>query len=217
MTRVGFQERNCSDSQAHLFCTTPCSLHRSCFALTLKESPWNIPQWVPVKFPVLTKEILLSLCTPLLGSQQAALLCPLVSSLHTARLQFFPFSTLVGLCGFIRSSLSKLLCLLYLGMISRQSQRSFHIGYPFVTIPAEPGKAAIPAAIAFTIFLLIDHLVGEGWGKLSHRWSLHFYSNSFSSRESSQLNRLVLTLIFNIDWNYHPGNCEIPLTIHCRG
>lgn len=101
MTRVGLQERNCSDSQAHLFCTTPCSLHRSCFTLTLKESPWNIPQWVPVKFPVLTKEILLSLCTPLLGSQQAALLCPLVSSLHTAHLQFFPFSTLVGLCGFI--------------------------------------------------------------------------------------------------------------------
>lgn len=74
-------------------CTTPCSLHRNCFPLILKESPWNISQWVPIKFPVLPKEILLSLSAPPWGSQMTALLCPVVSSLHTAHLQF-PFSQL---------------------------------------------------------------------------------------------------------------------------
>lgn len=74
-------------------CTTPCSFHRSCSPWILKESPWNISQWVPIKFPVLPKEILLSLGPPQ-RSQMTALLCPLVSSLYTAHLRFFPFSQL---------------------------------------------------------------------------------------------------------------------------
>lgn len=34
-------------------------------------------------------------------------------------------------------------------------------GLVLVTVPAALGKAAIPAVIAFTIFLLVDHFMGE--------------------------------------------------------
>ena len=122
VTSVGFQKQSCFDSQAHLFCTTTCSLHRSCFNLALKEFSCNSSHSVPVKFPVLSKDILLSSAHHS-ESWQAALLCPLVSSLHTTHSPFLGFlTTLVSLYGSAPVCLSPSVCGV-LGMISRGRNR----------------------------------------------------------------------------------------------
>ena len=122
VTSVGFQKQSCFDSQAHLFCTTTCSLHRSCFNLALKEFSCNSSHSVPVKFPVLSKDILLSSAHHS-ESWQAALLCPLVSSLHTTHSPFLGFlTTLVSLYGFTPVCLIPSVCIT-LGMTSRSRTR----------------------------------------------------------------------------------------------
>ena len=42
-------------------------------------------------------------------------------------------------------------------------------------VPAALGEAAIPAVIAFTIFLLIDHFMGEFWGLNDITGDLHIF------------------------------------------
>ena len=111
------------------FCSTQSSLLRGYFILPLNKTPCNCSLWGPV----LTKTILLSFCPPLLGSQQTALLCLRVFSLHTAHSHFFPFSPL-GPSLWIHWSLSEFLCVWNLGLISRQSSRNFPTAFPFVPI-----------------------------------------------------------------------------------
>lgn len=89
--------------------------------------------WVPVKFPTPVKETLLLLCP---GYRQAALLCPLVSSLHTACLPFLCFLTtlVVGLWGCTLICQSPSVCVV-LGTISRGRTTST---YPLDTLWSPP-------------------------------------------------------------------------------
>lgn len=66
----------------------------------------------------------------------------------------------LGLFLWIQSNLSPSLCI-EPGVDLKAKLEEPPFGLVLVMVPAALEKAAIPAVIAFTIFLLIDHFMGE--------------------------------------------------------
>ena len=198
-------------SRLIFFLLYTCSLHRSCFTLTLEESPCNSSQWFPVKFPVLSKAILLSLCPPFSTiSADSSPVPPSALSAHCTPpwsnsedpLQFFWVPPGTGEPGGLLSMGSHRVghdwsdlaaaCVWNLGLFLKQNQRNFPIVFPLVTIAANQEKQ---------LFLQWVHLLFSCWltilwvtlrAKWVHKGPVHIHSNWFSSREPSHLNRLVL-------------------------
>ena len=152
-----------------------------------------------------TEEILPALCPSLSGSQQTALLCPqcplCTPHIHSL-LSHHPGPSLGMHC-----SWSESLCVWDLGLTSREKHRSFSRGLPLGFVPTEPVNAAIPAATAFSIFLLIDYLVCEIWGLKVFAGDLCIFTAIYLTAETYPSSKDSFQQIFfwcNVLWD--PGN-----------
>ena len=116
------KEMEVSDAQVHLFCTTPCSRTGvASFDLSSKESSCSCSQQSPVKLPLLTKAVLLSLCPSLRISANSSPLPDSVSP-DTADRQDLAFSPPWSIS--VDPFQSESLCVLNLVLISRHNWKN---------------------------------------------------------------------------------------------
>ena len=154
------------------------------FSLTLEESPCNCSQWYSVKFLVFTEEILLSLCLALLGSQQTALLCPLVPSLHTAHSQS-AFSPPWSISGDALQLVWVPLCVEPGVDLKGRTQEHLPWG-PLGLCPYRACKFSYSCSnCVFDVLADWPSCVWNMKSKGVHRWSLHIHSNIFNCKELS--------------------------------
>lgn len=167
------------------FCTTPWSpTGVASFGLLSRECSCNCSQQGPVKFPLLTKAILLSHCPSLLGSQQTALLCPIISHQNTAHIQYLAFSPPWSISVDPIQSESLFVYWTWCWSQGKTGRTSLwaRLGHG----PCSPRKSSYSRSDCIYYFLIDWPFYG--WilrSKWYYGWSSHIRGNSVGSREPS--------------------------------
>lgn len=114
-----------------------------------------------------------SLCPSLLGSQQTALLCPIVSLLNTAHIQYLASSPPWSIS--VNPIQSESFFVNWTSCWSQDKTGRTSLWARLSYGPCSPRKSSYSRSDCIYYFLLIDHFMGEFWGVNDITGDLHVF------------------------------------------